>query len=104
MTRFPFNDLHSFKDFVVFVRMCAPSQFPAREGARPEDQWTLELAFRGLREGLSQAAQEKGQREEYDQCAKLVDEAYVHYESGRRKEGFVALDQVHKILSKMRTR
>jgi hypothetical protein len=104
MMRFPFNDLHSFKDYVVFVRMCAPSQFPVREGAAPEDQWTLTLSFRGLREGLSRAKEEIGPRDEFDRCAKLVDEAYAHYEAGRRKEGFMALDQVHKILRKIRTR
>jgi hypothetical protein len=83
--------------------MCAPNQFPVREGVRPEDQWTLELAFRGLREGLLLAIEEKGQREEFDQCEKLVDEAYVHYQDGRRKDGFMLLDQMHKILRKIRT-
>jgi hypothetical protein len=103
MTRFPFTDLHSFKDYVVFVRMCAPNQFPPREGVPPEDQWTLELAFLGLREGLSQAVREKGAREEFDQCSRLLGEAYAHYDSGRRKEGFEALDHVHNILKKIRT-
>lgn len=103
MARFPFNDLHSFKDYVVFVRMCAPNQFPAREGVGPEDQWTLELAFRGLREGLAQAAKEKGERDEFAQCSELVDQAYGRYRLGDRKEGFLALDQVYKILKKIRT-
>lgn len=35
--KFPFNDLHSFKDYVGFVRMCAPELFPYREG-RPDVQ------------------------------------------------------------------
>ena len=103
MTRFPFNDLHSFKDYVVFVRMCAPNRFPAREGVPPQDQWTLDLAFRGLREGLSQAIEEKGQRNEFDEFSMLVDQAYDHYLAGRRKEGFLTLDQAHKILKKVRT-
>ena len=103
MTKFPFTDLHSFKDYVVFVRMCAPDQFPTREGVSPEDQWTLELAFRGLREGLLLAAKEKVAREELNQCSILLDEAYAHYDLGQRKEGFAALDQMHKILKKIRT-
>ena len=103
MTKFPFSDLHSFKDYVVFVRMCAPNQFPVREGVPPEDQWTLDLAFRGLREGLSLAATEKGSRTEFDECSRLVEQAYTHYKSGQRKEGFFALDEAHKLLKRVRT-
>lgn len=103
MTRFPFHDLHGFKDYVVFVRMCAPDQFPIREGVSVDDQWTLKLAFEGLKEGLSRAIAEKGRRDEFAQCSHLIDEAYRHYESGRRKEGFIALNQMQKILGKIRT-
>ena len=53
MATFPFSDLHSFKDFVFVVRMCAPDHFPAREGLCADDQWSLDLAFKGLREGLT---------------------------------------------------
>lgn len=103
MTKYPFNDLHSFKDFVVFVRMCSPDQFPLREGVPTEDQWTLDLAFRGLREGVLLAISEKGPRSEFDECSRLIEEAYDHYKLGRRKEGFFALDQAHKLLRRVRT-
>lgn len=103
MARFPFSDLHSFKDYVVFVQMCAPNQFPLREGVPTEEQWSLDLAFRGLRDGISLAVKEKGQRAEFDECSKLVAEAYTHYESGARKEGWLALEQVNKILKSIRT-
>lgn len=104
MAKFPFNDLHSFKDYIVFVKMCAPNQFPVREGVGSQDQWTLDLAFRGLKEGLSLAIKEKGLQDAFDQCSNLFDEAYNYYLSGNRREGFVALDQAHKILKKIRTR
>jgi hypothetical protein len=103
MTKFGFNDLHSFKDYIGFVRICAPDQFPVREGVPIEDQWTLDLAFRGLREGLSLAVKEKGTRTEFDECSKLVEEAYAHYNAGQRKEGFFALDNAQKILKRIRT-
>src|ERR1700679_448298 len=32
MTSFPFNDLHSFKDFVVFAQICSPDEYPQRDG------------------------------------------------------------------------
>ena len=103
MTKFPFNDLHSFKDFVVFVRMCAPERFPPREGVPAEDQWTLDLAFQGLRAGLSVAIAEKGPRAEFDEFSKLVDGAYIHYKAGQVKEGFMALEQANKTLKRVRT-
>jgi hypothetical protein len=104
MTKFPFNDLHGFKDYVVFVKMCAPNQFPLREGGTQQEQWTLELAFRGLREGLSQAFKEKGQRKEFEDFSVLVDQAYNHYQAGRRRDGFICLDQAQKVLRRIPTR
>jgi hypothetical protein len=55
---FPFSDLHSFKDYVGFVKLCAPDKFAPREGVSPADQWTLDLAFAGLRLGLRMAIEE----------------------------------------------
>lgn len=60
---FPFSDLHSFKDYVGFVKICASTELPQREGVGPDDQWTLDLAFVGLRLGLEMATQEKGENE-----------------------------------------
>ena len=45
MAKFPFTDLHSFKDYVGFVQLCAPNRFPRRDGVSAEEQWTLDLAF-----------------------------------------------------------
>ena len=58
--KFPFNDLHSFKDYVGFVQTGAPNRFPPRDWAGLDEQWTLERAFEGLRYGLKQAVEEKG--------------------------------------------
>jgi hypothetical protein len=84
--------------------MCAPNQFPLREEVTQQDQWTLELAFRGLREGLSQAIKEKGERKEFEDFSMLVDQAYDHYQAGRRRDGFLSLDQAHKVLRRIPTR
>jgi hypothetical protein len=96
--KFPFNDLHSFKDYVVFVRMCAPNYFPSREGLGEEAQWSLDLAFRGLHEGLELARREKGDRPLFHECNRLVDEAYREYKAGNRREGFVKLEEVNRLL------
>ena len=59
--RFPFSDLHGYKDYVVFVQTYLPDRFHHREGVGPEEQWTLDLAFEGLRHGLDLAVAEKGE-------------------------------------------
>jgi hypothetical protein len=72
MAKFPFTDLHSFKDYVIYAQTYLPDRFPHREGAGPNEQWSLDLAFRGLREGLALAKDEKGPRQELLDCEKLV--------------------------------
>ncbi len=61
-------------------------------------QWTLDLAFCGLREGLSLATKERAQWKGLAESSKLLDDAYGHYVAGRRKDGFMALDRFHKLL------
>lgn len=101
---FPFSDLHSFKDYVGFVKICAPDRFRPREGVGPADQWTLDLAFEGLRLGLRMAVEEKGEREEFVQGRALVEEAYAAYRDGRVRDGFFKLEELQKILKKVPSR
>ena len=101
MAKFPFSDLHSFKDYVGFARICATDLFPVREGVGPEYQWTLDLAFRGLREGLALAIEEKGDKPVFHECERLVDDAYSEYRAGNKREGFFKLDEVSKLLKKV---
>jgi hypothetical protein len=101
MTRFAFSDLHSFKDYVGFVKLCAPDRFPHREGVVPDEQWTVDLAFDGLRLGMDMATKEKGELPAFDQCRKLIEEAYPCYKGGNRREGYFKLEEVQKLLKKI---
>ena len=101
---FPFSDLHSFKDYVVFVQTYLPDRFRLREGVGPADQWTLELAFEGLRLGLTMAAAEKGERPEFAQGLALVEEAYAAYRSDDTRGGFFKLEELQKLLKKVPSR
>ena len=98
-----FNDLHGYKDFVVFVKLCAPDNFPVYEDEPPDYRWTLEKAFHDLRIGLDMAAEEKGPKPVFDQCRKLVEQAYQHYKTGEEDAGWYALEEVRKLLRKVRT-
>jgi hypothetical protein len=99
--RFGFRDLHSFKDFVGFVKLCAPELFPSRDGYGSDEQWTLDLAFEGLRLGLDMAVREKGERIEFAESRRLVEEAYNAYKGGDVRSGFAKLELVQKLLRKV---
>lgn len=104
MTKWHFIDLHAFKDYVGFVKLCAPTDFPPRAGVGPEEQWTLELAFEGLRHGMKISTEEKGERPEFATCRALIEEAYEHYRKGQMREGFFKLEAMQKLLKKVPSR
>jgi hypothetical protein len=101
---FPFSDLHSFKDYAVFVQTYLPDRFRPREGVGAGDQWTLDLAFDGLRLGLRMAVEEKGERDEFTQGKSLVEDAYSAYRDGRVRDGFFKLEELQKLLRKVPSR
>lgn len=103
MAKFPFSDLHSFKDYVIFVQSYLPDSFPYRDGAGTEEQWSLDLAFRGLREGVALARTEYGPRHVFTQCERLIAEAYEEYLNGRDREGFFKLEEINKLLKQVRS-
>ena len=104
MTKFPFNDLHSFKDYLAFVKMCAPDLFPVREGVPATEQWSLSLAFKGLYEGLVIAEQEKGPRPVFSECKEIFDAAHKEYLAGNRKGGFELMAKAQKAIKAVHSR
>ena len=103
MSEWHFHDLHAFKDFLGFVMLCSPNLYPPREGAGPDEQWTLDLAFEGLRHGMEIAENETGNLASLGEGRFFIDEAYKEYKRGNVPEGYRALEKVEKILKKIRT-
>jgi hypothetical protein len=95
---FGFHDLHSFKDYVGSVIVCAPDQFPYEDWEAPENQLNLDRAFDGLRYGLQLTAREKGESGLLGDCRRLVEEAYAEYGAGRDREGQAKLEAMEKLL------
>jgi hypothetical protein len=93
---FPFSDLHSFKDYVGFVRMCTPDLFSTREG--PGEQWTLDLAFAGLNFGFDLVEKEKGEHPVLKSCREITKEAYDRYRSGGVREGCAKMRELEKLI------
>lgn len=101
---FGFTDLHSFKDFVGYVLLCAPDLFPPEDWLKPEEQMNLDRAFVGLRYGLDLSETEKGASDTIAQCRQLVEESYAEYRAGRDAEGQRKLEEVDKLLSEIPSR
>ena len=99
MSDFPFTDLHSFKDYVSVIRMCAPDEFPVREGSG--EQWTLGLAFKGLEYGLNLIAIEKGEMPVLEICRGIAKEAYAHYIAGHVPEGCSKMREIERLIKKL---
>src|SRR3569623_1136635 len=103
VTTFPFDDLHGFKDYVVFVRMCAPDNFPQREGRPSNEQWTLELELEGLQQGLPLAVRENRNRPQFERARQLFENASSAYRKGDKLTGFKALDESHMLIRQVRS-
>jgi hypothetical protein len=95
---FGFHDLHSFKDYVGFVKLCAPDEFPVEDWASPADQWTLDLAYEGLLRGLEVAESEGISHKVLAECRSLFDAAFGHYRAGNRRDGFRSMEAAQRIL------
>lgn len=98
---FGFRDLYGFKDFVGYVFLCAPDEFPADDWLEPEQQMTCERAFLGLRYGLGLAVAEQGESDLLKQCHELVEDAAVKFSSGDNSGGRAALDEVRSLLKRL---
>jgi hypothetical protein len=96
-----FHDLHSFKDFVVIVSVCAPDKFIYEDWREPDNQLNLDRAFAGLRYGLELAAREKGESALLARCRELVEQSYVEYRARRDHAGQLKLEEVEKLLKKI---
>ena len=81
-----------------------PDRFPPLEGAGPNEQWSMDLAFRGLQEGLRLAVEEQRPKPVILECERLVGEACDEYRAGRAREGFFKLEEVRTLLRTIPTR
>ncbi len=101
---FGFRDLHGFKDYLVYVYAYAPNLFPAEDWQKPDEQMTLERAFKGFRLGIEVSISEKGERPVFNECRKLIEDAYADYLAGNDLGGQHKLEAVERLLKKVHTR
>jgi hypothetical protein len=101
MAKFAFDDLSSFRDYIGFVQVYSPDAFPDREGLSVEEQWSLDLAFDGLRHGIESLS---GGGEVSALAHGLVNSALVDYRAGRDKDADSKLEEFRSLLRRFSTR
>lgn len=99
-----FKDLHGFKDFVGFIILCAPDDFPVDDWLEPADQMNLERAFVGLRYGLDLTLTETSRDDVVASCRQLTEAAHAEYQAGRDLQGQRMLEEMDRLLSKLPSR
>jgi len=96
-----FSDFHAFKDYVGFVKLYAPDQFPPREGGPESEQWTLALAYEGLLHGLQLAASEGVHNSVLSECRTLFDTAFEYYRADNLRDGFKSMEAAQRSLRRV---
>lgn len=99
--QFGFHDLHSFKDYVGWVKLCAPDDFPYEEWHAPSNQMTLDVAYEGLQRGLEIAASEGVSDTILTECRSLFDAAFKYYRAGNLQDGFKSMEAAQRILRRV---
>lgn len=102
--RFAFTDLHSFKDYVGFVMLCAPDGFPSQDLVPSTAPWTLEMAFDGLRIGIMYYVAPRCTAEALEGMTVDISEALQRYQSGDTKGGFAVMRLLDQKISRLRSR
>jgi hypothetical protein len=85
------NDLGEVIEFVAYVVLSAPADFP------PEDNMNLERAFQEFRHGFDCAASELAE-DTLSLARKMLEEAYEHYKADRVNEGAWKLQEMQQLL------
>jgi hypothetical protein len=92
------ENLNELIDFIAYVVLSAPDEFPRRDWVKPEEQLNLDRAFDELRHGLDCAVHELGSRPELATARSMLEEAYTHYREGRINPGAWKLQDMSELL------
>ena len=93
-----FSDLNGFKDFVGYVRLCAPDIFPVDEWLTSDEQMDLDRAFEGLDYGFKLLLREGFDPEFIAKLVAISFESLQHFKSGNESSGHRCLKELDTLL------
>lgn len=94
------NDINSFYDFIGYVVLCAPDQFPQRDYLPAEDQMNLERAFVELHHGVEFIDPGVASGESLSTIKSLIDQAHAAYKGGDEVKGAHLLQDMEGMIFK----
>ncbi|MDQ1133908.1 hypothetical protein QE386_002503 [Pseudoxanthomonas winnipegensis] len=81
------NSIDSLYDFIGYVVLCAPDQFPVRDYLPSDAQMNLDKAFDELRRGIDLIEADMVDDARRKQLALLLDQALAAYKAGDEFKG-----------------
>ncbi|WP_299322366.1 hypothetical protein [Parasphingopyxis sp.] len=81
------KDIDALHDFVSYVVLCAPDEFPVEDFLEDHEQMNLEKAFEELRHGILLLHPEVGTPQKVPIMHSKLDEAYKAYKAGDGDKG-----------------
>jgi len=95
------EDLAELIDFIAYVVIYGPDEFPERDFLKPDEQLNLDRAFDELRYGLDCAAKQIRDEAVIGTCRAMLQEAYTHYHEGRTNPGAWKLQEMSRLLERL---
>jgi len=92
------NDLKELRQLLHVTVMCAPDKFPVRDFLQPEDQLTLDTAFRDLNYGMQFVAKRIKDSGKLSQIQTMLDAALLFYRQGETMKGAHLLQDLEDMI------
>lgn len=90
--------LTEYHDFIAYVTLCAPSDFPEEDYLQPHEQMTLDKAFSRLRSEFSLVRERVKDESSLALLAELLEMSYEHYSHGDEVKGAHIIQEFETII------
>ena len=95
------DSIDSFYNLIGFVCLTAPDRFPVRDYLAPEEQWSLDRAFRELRHGLQYLDPKVADQTKLARLSALLEASESAYRNGDRTNGIKHLRELESLVFKV---
>ena len=90
--------ISEYRDFLSYVLLYAPDEFPQEDYFEPKDQLNLDKAFDELRRAFPMIKKRVKEQETLSMLRELLEISYEGYKSGDHKKGAYALQEYEGII------
>ncbi|MFC0156126.1 hypothetical protein ACFFJ4_21825 [Xanthomonas dyei] len=95
------NSIDSLYDFIGYVVLCAPDNFPVRDYLPADAQMNLDRAFAELRHGIELIEHDMADDAKRKHLASLLDQAFAAYKAGDELRGAHLVQDFQNLIFKL---